>query len=64
MMPPSKDEADAKWFEYQRACNKLSEMRNEQSASTELDIQIQLQLTEKLLQEWMDSVDYFRASLN
>ena len=52
------------WFDYQMACDKLAEMRLESSTSTELEIQMQLALTEKLLQQWINKADFFKTSLN
>jgi len=63
-MPPTKSESDNKWIMYVRECDKLAEMRAPISTCTELEIQLQLQLTERLLQEWINSVECFRATLN
>lgn len=62
--PPGKSDVDAAWFEYQEACDKLSEMRNPLSTHKELEIQMKLQEVEKLLQVWMDRADFFKTSLN
>ena len=50
--------------DYQDACDKLAEMRLPLSTSTELEIQMQLALTEKLLQTWIFKADFFKTSLN
>tara|TARA_R100000655_G_scaffold4483_2_gene14507 strand:+ start:8342 stop:8548 length:207 start_codon:yes stop_codon:yes gene_type:complete len=52
------------WHDYQMACDKLAEMRLESSTSTELEIQLQLAVTEKLLQQWIHKADFFKTSLN
>lgn len=63
MIPRRRPEIDQAWQDYQDACEKLTEMRLEATA-TQMDCQLQLQECEKLLQEWIELTQHFTTSLN
>ena len=60
----SRNEIEDMWFEYQDACDELSVMRNPISKSTQLDIQMKHNETEKLLQRFIEATEHFKSSLN
>lgn len=61
---PTLAELDTLWLKYVRACDRLSEMRHQDSEATQLAIQNQYQLTENLLQNWIEVSSKFKATLN
>ena len=61
---PTIVELDQLWLKYVQACDKLSEMRHKDSAATQHQIHKQYQLTELLLQEWINTSQKFKATLN
>lgn len=64
MTVPTKVDIDETWSKYQEECDRLATMRLSISTATELEIQLQSDLTEKLLQRWVDSTDLFQSTLN
>lgn len=61
---PTMDQLDGIWFDYVRACHQLSDMRHKNSKTTIDEIEKQSRLTEKLLQDWINGTNKFKAHLN
>lgn len=64
MSVPNKTDVDSWWNQYEDECTRLANMRITNSTATELEIEIQYQLTEKLLQKWIEATHLFKGSLN
>ena len=64
MTLPNKSDVDSSWNQYEDECTRLANMRLANSTATELEIEIQYQLTEKLLQKWIEATHLFKVHLN
>ena len=64
MIPRRRPEIDQAWNDYQAACDKLREMRDMESTATAKECELQLQHSEKLLQQWIELTQHFSSTMN
>ena len=60
---PTLTELDQLWYDYVNASNDLTEMKHPNSKAVNQDIEEQVRLTEKLLQDWINGTKNFKAQL-
>ena len=61
---PTVDQLDGIWFDYIQASNQLTDLKHKNSKATNNEIEKQFRLTEKLLQDWINGTNKFKAQLN